>query len=155
DAWFGVAKAINGLVYVANPKERIFAANQVDQALLLLVDVLILVEHNLAEALADTLADRCIVAQKLDCAVFEGSEIQPGQGRFLFRVQRYETFEDVEDERAVWRDSGVQQRFFESDEPLIAESPDGFTVRAGDAPKIGLFAKHSFFGAFSFDALQP
>ncbi len=96
-----MAKPVDRLVNVPNREENIFAPNQVDQIRLLFVNVLKLVEHDLAELCADAIANFVIIdAQQIERAPFEIVEIEESPPVLAFPVQFFETRENVKNHLA-------------------------------------------------------
>ena len=102
-----MAEPIDGLIDVADGEEYIVTANQADQLVLLLVDVLKFVQHDLAELRADAFTYLGIALQKLNGAAFEVIEVELGGGGFAIAVEFLEVFQDVEKHGAVRRDMKI------------------------------------------------
>ena len=74
-----MAESIDRLIDIADGEEHILAAHQLDQLGLLLVDVLKLVEHHLAELRADASPDVFVAAKQIDRAAFEIVEVESAE----------------------------------------------------------------------------
>ena len=96
-----MTEAVDRLIDIAHAEKHIFPADQIHQTLLLLVDVLIFVQHDLAETLPHTVADRGVVAQQANCVALQIGKIQPRDRRLALRVDFDEAFEDIEDQGPV------------------------------------------------------
>ena len=98
------------MIDVADREEYVLAANQLYEFRLLLVDVLELVEHHLAELRADASFDFLVPAQQIDCAAFEIVEIERAERQFTFAVEFIEPREHVKDKRSKARRVAIDSR---------------------------------------------
>ena len=104
-------------------EEYVFAPDQIDELILLLVDVLEFIQHDLAELGANAALYIGTGAQKPDSAAFEVVEIECANGGFAFVVELFETGENVEDHSAKRGRLPVDCPGFESFAELVHFGP--------------------------------
>src|SRR5579883_1060982 len=130
----GMAESIDRLVDVANAEEDIVGADQPDQLLLLLVDVLEFIEHHLAELAAQTIPYGRMALQHVYGTPLEVVEIERAALLFALGVEGFKAFEDVEDQRAMRGGFCVDHR----DQALFAKIVQGLAFTLRNAVQIDL-----------------